>query len=44
LNPAKLSCRNILSIEGNAHANRLEKNDFELETILVMQSGGSLGA
>ena len=23
---------------------RLEKNDFELETILVMQSGGSLGA
>ena len=23
---------------------RLEKNDFELETVLVMQSGGSLGA
>ena len=25
-------------------ARRLEKNDFELETVLVMQGGGSLGA
>ena len=25
-------------------ASRLEKNDFELETVLVLQGGGSLGA
>ena len=25
-------------------ASRVEKNDFELETVLVLQGGGSLGA